>query len=74
MENIKQQIEECKKAIAEINQARDKTIKYFENKISELEQQVNKPKIEVGKVYRIDFDKRKDYNFILGMITEVKEG
>jgi hypothetical protein len=52
MENIKQQIEECKKAIAEINQAKDKTVKYFENKIKQLEQHVNKPKIEIGKVYK----------------------
>lgn len=53
MGNIKQQIEELNQSIAEINQARDKTVKYFENKIKQLEQQVNKPKIEVGKVIKV---------------------
>ena len=52
MENIKQQIEEINQSIAEINQARDRTVEYFKNKIKQLEQQVNKPKIDVGKVYK----------------------
>lgn len=45
MENIKQQIEETKKQLGNLNDAFGKWIK-------KLEQQVNKPKIEVGKWYK----------------------
>lgn len=61
MENIKKQIEELKTHVSYINST-----------INKLEQQVNKPKIEVGKVYDIQFNIQKNNNYILGYIVEVK--
>ena len=49
MENIKQQIEELRKQLKESYKENRKQIWKLEEV---LQQQVNKPKIEVGKVYK----------------------
>lgn len=60
MENIKQQISDLKYQTG-----------FIINQIKQLQQQVNKPKIEVGKVYDIQFNMKKDINYIVGMITKI---
>ena len=50
MENIKQQIEELRKQLKESYKENRKQIWKLEEV---LQQQVNKPKIEVGKVYKL---------------------
>ena len=68
MENIKQQIEELRKQLKESYKENRKQIWKLEEV---LQQQVNKPKIEVGKVYDIQFNMKKDINYIVGMITKI---
>lgn len=58
MENIKQQISDLKYQTG-----------FIINQIKQLQQQVNKPKIEVGKVY-----KEKDKNKLLFLVIENKKG
>ena len=53
MENIKQQIEELRKQLKESYKENRKQIWKLEEV---LQQQVNKPKIEVGKVYKDELD------------------
>ena len=66
MENIKQQIEELRKQLKESYKENRKQIWKLEEV---LQQQVNKPKIEVGKVY-----KEKDKNKLLFLVIENKKG
>lgn len=65
MENIKQQMEEVRQLGEELKESFIKSIEVVNDKLNKLEQQVNKPKIEVGKWYKVN-----DCDYLCGLWFE----